>query len=241
MIATISLNRPMARNALDLATLQRVNWELDAARNSRVVVLTGAGDRVFCAGADLAEVAGNPEGRRDAARRYARLLARLARFDRPIIARVNGHCLAGGMGLLLASDLAVTTEEATFFLPESEVGLWPMMVGAFLVPAVGRRRALELALTGRKLTAKEALDWGIVNRVVPRAELDAAVAELAGTIASKSPAATRLGREAWSGELEPRLLALADALADVMDHPDALAGLTAFLHKTTPEWGDDAR
>ncbi len=239
MIATITLNRPHARNALDLATLDRVNAELDAARNARVVVLTGAGDAVFCAGADLAEVAGNPGARSEAARRYARLLARIATFERPIIARVNGHCLAGGMGLLLACDLAISADDATFSIPEAAVGLWPMMVGAFLIPAIGRRRALELALTGRKLSAAQAQDWGLLNRAVPRHDLDAAVAEFTAAVIARGPAAIRRGREAWRDDVEPRLLSLADALGTVMDDPEALEGLTAFLQKRSPTWPED--
>lgn len=241
MIVTILLDRPHARNALDLATLERVNAELDAARNARLVVLTGAGDKIFCSGADLSAVAGNPAARRDVARQYALLLARIASFERPIIARVNGHCLAGGMGLLLACDLAVSVDDATFSLPEAAVGLWPMMVGAFLIPTVGRRRALELALTGRKLSAAEAVEWGMVNRSVPRAHLDGAVADLTAAILARGPAAIRAGRAAWNESLEPRLLALADALGEVMDHAEAVEGLTAFLQKRPANWPEDPR
>lgn len=184
MIATLTVDRPHVRNALDLETMDRLHRELDAAESARVVVLTGGGDRVFCAGADLAAVATHPAARRDAARRYAALLARLLAFPRPVIARVNGHCLAGGMGLMLASDMAVAVDDATFFLPEAGVGTWPMMVGALLIPVVGRRRALDLALTGRKLSAAEAEAWVSCN---------------ASCRAASSTRWSRRWRRAWRG------------------------------------------
>lgn len=243
MIATLTVDRPHVRNALDLETMDRLHRELDAAESARVVVLTGGGDRVFCAGADLAAVATHPAARRDAARRYAALLARLLAFPRPVIARVNGHCLAGGMGLMLASDMAVAVDDATFFLPEAGVGTWPMMVGALLIPVVGRRRALDLALTGRKLSAAEAEAWGLVQRVVPRGELDAVVAQVAESVARGSPSAGRAGRAAWREAISPGLEAqlglLAERLGDVMDAPDAAEGFVAFLEKRAPRWAED--
>jgi enoyl-CoA hydratase/carnithine racemase len=243
VIATLTIDRPQVRNALDLDTMDRLHGELDTAEHARVVVLTGGGDKVFCAGADLAAVAANPAARRDAARRYAALLARLASFPRPVIARVNGHCLAGGLGLMLACDLAVATEDATFFLPEAAVGTWPMMVGALLVPVVGRRRALDLALTGRKLSAAEAEAWGMVQRVVPREELDAEVSRVAESVVARSPSAMRAGRAAWREAVSPtqeaQLAMLAERLGDVMDAPDAAEGFVAFVEKRPARWTED--
>lgn len=241
-VTTLTLDRPQVRNALDLATIDALHAALDDARDARVVVLTGAGDKVFCAGADLAEVAGHPAGRRDAAKAYARLLGRLARYERPVIARVNGHCLAGGVGLLLACDLAVMADDATIALPEAAVGMWPAMVGAFLVRQIGRKRALELALTGRKVAAAEAEAWGLVNRVAPRGDLDRHVAEWAEAILARSPSAMRIGRKAWVDAqalpIEAGLALLAERLGDVMDTEDAAEGFGAFLQKRTPTWKD---
>lgn len=241
-IVTLTIDRPAVRNALDLATIDALHGALDAAKDARAVVLTGAGDKVFCAGADLAQVAGNPEGRRAAAQAYARLLARIATNERPVIARVNGHCLAGGVGLVLACDLAVIAEDARVELPEAAVGMWPAMVGAFLVREVGRKRALELALTGRRLSAEEAERWGLVNRAVPRPELDIVVGDLTAAIAARSPAAIRIGRRAWADAqalpLDEALATLAARLGDVMDTEDAVEGFTAFLTKRAPTWKD---
>lgn len=241
-ITTLTIDRPGVRNALDPATIDALHAALDAAKDARAIVLTAAGDKVFCAGADLAQVAANPEGRREAARAYARLLGRIATNERPVIARVNGHCLAGGVGLLLACDLAVMVDDARVELPEAAVGMWPAMVGVFLVREVGRKRALELALTGRRLAAEEAEAWGIVNRAVPRPELDIVVRDLTTAIAARSPSAIRIGRRAWTDAqplaTEVALERLADRLGDVMDTEDAVEGVTAFFEKRTPTWKD---
>lgn len=241
-VVTLTIDRPQVRNALDLATIDALHVALDRAREARVVMLTGAGDKVFSAGADLAAVAGAPEGRAEAARRFAALLGRLSTFERPVVARVNGACLGGGLGLLLACDLAVAADDVSFALPEAQVGMWPMMVGAFLVPLVGRKRALELALTGRKLAAAEAVDWGLVNRAVPRGELDGAVSAVTDALVARSPTAFRIGRRAWAeaGDLPmPQALdRLAEGLAELMATEDAAEGFAAFLQKRTPNWKD---
>jgi enoyl-CoA hydratase/carnithine racemase len=241
-VTTLTIARPAVRNALDLATIDAIHNALDAEAAARVIVLTGAGDKVFCAGADLAQVAGNPEGRRHAAAAYARLLSRLGSFDRPVLARVNGHCLAGGLGLLLACDLAVTVDDATFSLPEAAVGMWPMMVGAFLLRDVSKKQAMELALTGRKLSAEEAVAWGLVNRAVPRADLDLSLSTYTDAILARSPSALRIGRRAWSEAqalpLDAGLALLAERLGDVMDTEDAAEGFSAFLEKRPPHWKD---
>ncbi|MFZ5480535.1 MAG: enoyl-CoA hydratase/isomerase family protein [Myxococcota bacterium] len=240
MIRTYTIDRPHVRNALDLATIDAIAAML--VDPARVFVLTGAGEKVFCSGADLAEVAGSPEGRRDAARRYARLLGRISACERPVVARVNGHCLAGGMGLLLACDLAVAADDVTFSLPEAAVGMWPMMVGAYLLRTVPRKVAMELAMTGRKLTAAEAHAYGLVNRVVPRAELDGAVAELTASLLRQSPSALKLGKRAWRDALDrpldDGLGLLAERLGDLMATEDAAEGFVAFLQKRAPEWKD---
>ncbi len=242
-VATFTLDRPGARNALDLATIDALLAALDAnARDPdlRVVVLTGAGDKAFCSGADLAGLAANPGERRSAGRRYAHLLSQIHHYPRPVIARVNGACMAGGWGLLLACDLAIAAESATFQLPEVNVGMWPMMVGALLVPLVGRRKALELALTARKLDAAEAARLGLVNEVV--ADLDAGTAALVATLLRVSPSALRIGRHAWA-DAEGMAVAeampmLAEALGDLMETEDAVEGFTAFLQKRPPTWRD---
>lgn len=241
-VTTLTIDRPLVRNAIDLETIDALHAALDAAVDARVVVLTGAGDKVFCAGADLARVAADQAGRRAAGKAYARLLSRLSSFERPVIARLNGHCIAGGVGMLLACDLAVMVDDATLALPETAVGMWPAMIGAFLLRDLPRKQAMELALTGRKLAAAEAVALGLVNRAVPRAELDAAVAFYSDAIVARSPSAARIGRRAWRDAadlpLDDALALLADRLGDVMDTEDATEGFLAFLEKRTPTWKD---
>jgi enoyl-CoA hydratase/carnithine racemase len=242
-LATLTINRPQSRNSLDLETIEQFLVELDrlaALPDLRAVVITGTGERVFCSGADLSAVAMHPEGRKEAMRRYAALLKRLACFERPVIAKVNGHCLAGGMGLLLACDLAVAVDSAQFSLPESAVGMWPMMVGAFLVRELPRKLALELALTGKKLSGAEAVGLGLINRVVPAESLDAAVQELCGSLIRQSPLAVAMGRKAWQEAaalpVGEGLELLALRLGALADTEDALEGMLAFLEKRAPVW-----
>lgn len=242
-VATFTMDRPAARNALDLMTIEAMLAGLEARRarpELRVVVITGAGEKAFCAGADLAGLAANPDARRLAGQRFAALLATILEYPRPVVARINGACMAGGWGLLLACDLAVAVESATFQLPEVNVGMWPMMVGALLVPLLGRRTALELALTARKLGASEAQQLGLVNRVVQ--DLDVGTAALVGELLRVSPSAMRIGRAAWSDAagLSPAqaLPALAERLGELMATEDATEGFVAFLEKRAPAWKD---
>jgi enoyl-CoA hydratase/carnithine racemase len=238
-VARITIDRPAARNALDLEAIEALSAALGRL-DARVVVLTGAGDRVFCAGADLAALAGQPQALRAAARRYGELLAQLRASARPVVARVNGACLAGGVGLMLACDLAVASPRAELFLPEANVGMWPMVVGALLRDVVGRRVALDLAMTGRRLDPPECVRLGIYNRLGD--DVDVALAPLVAALLRASPSALRLGRRAWREAadlpLPQALEQLADRLGDLMETEDAAEGIVAFLSKRPPEWKD---
>jgi enoyl-CoA hydratase/carnithine racemase len=175
-----------------------------------------------------------------AAPAYAALLTDLPRLGKPVVAAVNGAVMGGGMGLLAACDLAVASEEARFGTPEVDVGLFPYMALAPLSRCIGRRAALELALTGRRIDAAEARAIGLVNRVVPRARLADAARELLEVLAQKSPTALRLGRRAFYATqdlpYEAQLEALCAQLSISARSGDAAEGIAAFLAKRKPDF-----
>lgn len=246
-VGTITLDRPERRNALSGALVEALRERLEAARRDpevRVIVLTGAGDKAFCAGGDLAGgMAGGgggfPAQVADKGA-FAELVLDLTRLGKPVVARLNGDAFGGGVGLLLACHLVVAADDVRVGLPEIQVGLWPMMVTALLVRHVGRKTAAELMLLGEKLPAARAQALGLVNRVVPRAELDAAVAEVAGALAARSPAVLKMGLDAFHQTadlpLEPALWALRDRLVMNTLLEDAAEGVMAFLQKRPPQW-----
>lgn len=245
--ALLTLDRPTARNAISSQVIQELFECLGRAEGDpavRVIVLTGSGDRIFCAGADLTSMAsdGGFLSTHDARRAFGELLLRLQGVRKPTVARVNGHALAGGLGLVLACDLAVASEAAEFGTPEIDVGLFPMMVMAFLQRHVGRKRALEMVLTGERIRAAEAKALGLVNRVVPHAELDAEVDRLTERLAAKSQAVLALGKRAFfTAEDLPQGQAiehLASQLSLNICAEDAAEGVTAFLEKRKPAWKD---
>lgn len=244
--ARLTIDREAARNTLSPTAVQQLLEGLSKAEadaSVRCIVLTGAGTRVFCAGGDLGGMTGDGflaghEGRRG----YGLLLQRFQQVTKPTVARINGHALAGGLGLVLACDLAVASADAGFGTPEIDRGLFPMMVMALLQRHLGRKRALELVLTGDRLTAQQALEWGLVNRVVPAAELDAATDALAAKLSGKSAAILALGRRAFfTAEdlpLGPAVEFLSSQLSLNVLAEDAAEGVTAFLEKRAPVWRD---
>lgn len=242
-VATITLNRVESRNTISVPMIAGFLSHLDRAEQDgavRVVVVTGAGDRHFCTGADLAAPAGSIDGVADPFEQYAVLIDRLARFPKPTIARVQGACVAGGMGFALACDIAIAADTARFGTPEVNVGLFPMMVAALLLRNVGRKHAMEMMLLGTLFGAHEALDKGLVTRVVPLAVLDDEVAGVAEQLAGKSPLGLRLGKRAvWAAEtlaLHESLTLLARSLREVGASADAMEGVTAFIEKRAPRF-----
>jgi enoyl-CoA hydratase/carnithine racemase len=161
-------------------------------------------------------------------------------LGKPTIAMVGGPALAGGLGLMVACDLVVAADSAEFGTTEIAVGLWPMMITAELTRNIGRKRVLEMMLTGRKLGAAEALAHGLVNKIVPPAELAATTMKLANEIAERSPAAIALGLQAFyrsqDMEFEPQLRYLQAELGRVLALEDAAEGIAAFLGKRKPVW-----
>ena len=241
-IARLTLNRPEKRNPIGPATCGELIHALHALQGDpdvRVIVLTGAGP-AFSAGGDLGGMQAKPGEGGPPPASLVDLLLTMHALGKPIIAMVNGPALAGGLGLMVACDLVVAADTAIFGTTEILVGLWPMMITAELVRNLGRKRTLELMLTGRKLDAAEALALGLVNRVVPAAELESATMTLAATLADKSPAAIALGLRAFyrSADLDhaDALRYLEGELGKVLALDDAAEGIAAFLGKRTPVW-----
>ncbi len=238
-IGRITLNRPDKRNPIGPATCGELVAALGALKANaevRVILLTGAGS-VFSAGGDLSSMQGGAPG---PTATLVELFTTMHEVGKPIIAMVNGHALAGGLGLMVACDLVIASDAAQFGTTEIAVGLWPMMITAEITRSVGRKKALEMMLTGAKLSAQEAVTCGLVNRAVPAADLEAETMKLAGEIAERSPAAIRLGLHAFyrsqDMEMEPQLRYLQAELGRVLALEDAAEGIAAFLGKRKPGW-----
>jgi enoyl-CoA hydratase/carnithine racemase len=244
-VGTLTLNRPEARNALNQAVIRELGdalAHLEGDAETRVVVVRGAGARAFCAGADLKGMfrTGSIIDAREQYAGLARILEAIPRMRTPVIAQVHGYALAGGCGLAAACDVVIAAEDARFGLPEIRLGLLPLMVLAPILRTASPKRVLELVLTGRELPASEALEIGLVTRVVPRMDLDRTVVETARTLAALSPTALALGKEAFYRALDlPYAQALAqlrDLLTIVARSEDAQEGIAAFLEKRPPRW-----
>ncbi len=242
-VLRITLNNPARKNAIGPVMVNELlhaigdALEVEAVRS---IVLTGAGD-AFCVGGDFSQMTGAAgeaalEHRGD----YADLLLAIANATKPVVARVNGHALGGGLGLVAAAHFAIAAEGAKLGTPEINVGLFPMMIMAVLQRHVPRRRLLEMMLLGQRIEAEEGVRLGLLGKVVPREGLDQAVAEVTGGIASKSPITVRLGLEAFAAQddmdLESALPMLRGRLAGCLATDDAREGLMAFMEKRPPRW-----
>ena len=245
-VARLTINRPARRNAMTWGVVTGMREALAVAKadpDVRVVVLTGAGDQAFCAGADLGGMAAGDDGflaTHDGRGELARLFGELYELGKPTVARVRGFALAGGFGLALACDLVVAADDAQFGTPEIDVGLWAYMITVPLVRSMPPKKALELMMTGRRVDAAEAERIGFVNRVVPVDGLDAAVDELAASLAAKSPAVMRLGRtsfyDVWDLPAREALRVLHPMLTVTTMTEDAAEGIAAFAEKRSPSW-----
>ncbi len=245
-VHTITIDRPERRNALDRVTLDELEGAFREAGSDaavRVIVLRGAGDRAFCAGADLSEVLSHETV--DSHRRHfdgvSRVIQAMHAAGPPVVARVQGHALAGGCGLAVAADFTIASESAVFGLPEIGIGLLPMVVSAPIYRATGSRKTvLDLVLTGRPVGAAEALALGLVTRVVPDASLDAEVEALADRLAALSPSVVRLGKEAvytmCEMEYGAALRYLREMIVLAALGDDAKEGIRAFFEKRSPQW-----
>jgi enoyl-CoA hydratase/carnithine racemase len=243
-VAWLTLNRPSARNALSLGLMEALVAELaaiDADPSVKVVVIGGAGP-AFCAGHDLRELRSNPDRATYQAtfQLCSQLMTSIVRLPKPVIARVHGVATAAGCQLVATCDLAIAAETARFATPGVNIGLFCSTPMVALTRAVGRKAAMEMLLTGELIDASRAHALGLVNRVVPEAELGAAVSALAGQIVAKSPLTLAIGKEAFYRQAE---MGLDDAYAfasevmtrNMLAH-DAAEGIDAFLAKRPSVW-----
>jgi enoyl-CoA hydratase len=243
-ICHVTINRPDRRNAINpevTESLARLLAEAEADVSVQALVLTGAGDKAFCAGGDLGQMTDDGRVAQHVRRsEIGDLFEQMRRSRLPIVAKVNGHALAGGFGLMLACDLVVAAEHARFGTPEIDIGLWPFMITAVIQRDLPRKLALELMLTGRKLDAAEAARWGFVNKVVSRERLDETVAELCATLAGKSPLIAALGKRSFyraeDMAFRDALDYLSGMLTVCLESEDTIEGVTAFLQKRDPQW-----
>jgi enoyl-CoA hydratase len=244
-VATITLNEPSTRNALSPAVLDGLIACFERAHDDesvRAVVLASSHDTVFSSGANLGGFAADAPlvHRHFGSERFVALFKLIGTLGKPTLVAASGHVLAGALGIALACDLIVAKDTATFGTPEINVGAFPFMIMAFIYRNVPRKKANELLLLGERWTADQALAAGLVNKVVPAEEFDAAVAEWAAKLASKSPVIMRLGKEAMRRQLDMPLddaldylraqLTLATSTEDIVE------GVTAFFQKRDPEW-----
>ncbi len=244
-VATVTLNNPEKRNMLSGQMLVELVDAMKTARDAedvRTVVLTGAGDKVFCAGADLGGFAADVPlvQKHFATDLFLEFFRLMPRLGKPTLCAANGHVLAGGMGLALSCDLLIAKEGATFGTPEINVGAFPYMIMAIIYRNVPRKKVNEMMLLGERLSAEQAVEYGLANKVVPEADFDAAVADWAGKLASKSPVLMRLGHDAMYRQqdmaLDDALEYLRSQLSLTFSTEDIVEGVTAFFEKRDPQW-----
>ncbi len=244
-VVRLTINRPKALNALNsavLTELEAVLTELEGRGDLRAVLITGAGEKSFVAGADITEMRDKtPEEARAFASQALRTIKRLETLPVPVVALVNGFCLGGGCELALACDWAVASDNAIFGQPEVLLGVIPGFGGTQRLPRrVGPAMAIDLVTTGRKIDAQEALRIGLVNRVMPQAELDAYAEELTRQLAGNGPQAVRASKQAVHDGMDQDLdsaLALETALFAVCFAGDEQKeGMSAFVEKRKPNF-----
>ncbi|MHB8532275.1 MAG: enoyl-CoA hydratase/isomerase family protein [Solirubrobacteraceae bacterium] len=244
-VATITLNDPATRNALSAELLGGLIEGFERARDEdavRCVVLASSHEKTFSSGANLSGFAADAAlvHKHFAGERFVDLFKLIGELGKPTLCVARGHVLAGALGIALACDLILAGESASFGTPEINVGAFPFMIMALIYRNVPRKKASELLLLGERWDAREALEAGIVNRVVPDAELDGLVADWSGKLASKSPVVMRLGKEAMRRQLDMPLddaldylraqLSLAQSTEDIVE------GVSAFFEKRQPVW-----
>ena len=246
-VVTLTLNRGERFNPLSTAMIAALDRELIAVgedRRARVVVLAGAG-KGFCAGHDLKEMrahTANAVWQRELFAAASGMMVRMTQMRQPVVARVHGIATAAGCQLVSMCDLAVAADTARFALPGVNVGLFCSTPAVGVARNIGRKRSMEMLLTGELIDAATALSWGLVNRVVPAAALDAEVARLAGLIVGRSGKVVATGKRAFYRQidqaLEPAYAGATEAMVSSMLESDAAEGIDAFLEKRPARWAE---
>jgi enoyl-CoA hydratase/carnithine racemase len=238
-VAWLTINREQQRNSLTpqvTGLFMEYLAKAEADNNVRAILITGTGDKAFCSGADLGGAA--TEDGKQSFKAYADLLKRIAGYPKPTVARINGYCLAGGMGFMMACDVVVARQDAKFGTPEVNVGLFPMMIGSLIFRNVLRKKAMEMVLLGEKMTAETALEMGLITRAVPYETLDTEIDRILGALCAKSPIGLKIGKEAFYNmadmPFEEAVDYLCGKLAEVVATEDAVEGITAFIEKRKP-------
>ncbi|HVT65115.1 MAG TPA: enoyl-CoA hydratase-related protein [Mycobacteriales bacterium] len=245
-VLRLLINREDKRNALSADVMRGMLDAVVAASSDddvRVIVVSSVGDRIFCAGADLAVMANDATGLEQHEGRglLAQLVVAMRECPVPIVARVQGMCLAGGTGLAMGTDVVLARESAQFGLPEVDRGLWPFMVSALLARHVSPKHAMDRMLAGDRFDARTAYEMGLVSRVFPDDTFDAEVDAYVAKLAASAPVAVRLGKAAWvtateTGPLAIALEAMQAQLSLLTTTKDAAEGIAAFFEKRPPQW-----
>jgi len=243
-VAWITINRADARNALNHDVIAGLHAALLRGEKDpavQVLVITGAGDRAFCAGGDMKAGQSTFEfDYSESSTDFAALFLATTACPKPVVARVNGHVMAGGMGILGMCDLAIAADHALFALPEVKIGLFPMQVDALLQRLIPRRKMVEMSLTGEPMSAQEALSIGLVNHICTKDELDAKMDWFLGRLLDKAPTAQRRGKHAMEAisdmSLPQAVQYMAVQLSTLALTEDGKEGLRAFNEKRPPVW-----
>lgn len=239
-VGILTLARPGRRNALSLAMIHALRQALLAAGDARVVILAAEGP-VFCSGHDLGEMSGLDEsGSREIFTECSSLMDTIQRIPQPVIAEVQGLATAAGCQLVASCDLAIASDGAGFATPGVKIGLFCTTPMVALTRAIGRKRSMEMLLTGRLIGAREAAEWGLVNRVVDAASLRSESLRLAAQIATASPYTVAVGKHAFYAQADLDQASAYQTATETMTRnalaEDAREGISAFLGKRQPEW-----
>jgi enoyl-CoA hydratase/carnithine racemase len=245
--AWLTLDRAEQRNTITPQVITQLGNHLERIEEDdrvRVICLTGAGERAFCSGMDLKLAAQGITGlgsvSQASGRDYLALLRRIMDFPKPFLARVNGDCTGGGLGLMMACDLIYATERARFGAPEARLGLFPLIMVPLIFRKASRLKALEMFYTAGLYSATEAEAMGLITRVLPAERFEGFIEETLGLITTKSPTAFRIGRPALNRaermEIDPAMDYLAERLEVLLTSEDAAEGIRAFVEKRVPKW-----